>query len=364
MKINVTQENLSKALTIATRVVGSRSTLPVLGNVYLKTDNNLLRISATNLEIGVTTRVGAKIEEEGDITIPAKLMNDYVAGLEPGNIQLETQKNSLSITTEHFSSKINGIEGSEFPSIPTVDNEVVFEINTELFKKALNQVVLVASSDDSRPVLTGVYLYTNEGVLYAVATDSYRLAEKKITDGIDKEFSIIVPSRSITEVLRIIDDTKDDNMSVLFDDNQICFRFENVELVSRIIDGQFPNYRQLIPEEVPTVAELNTKELQNITKITSLFARENAGSVTIKAGDNEFSMSSLASQVGENTSKVDAKVNGEPMEVSLNGRYITDALNVIGSDNITFGLTGKVNPVMIRPDNDDSYLHIVMPLRS
>ncbi len=361
MKLSITQENFNKALAAVSRIIGNRSTLPVLANVLLQTKDNRVRLSATNLETGINRWIGAKIEEDGAITVPAKLLNEYVNNLPAGNISLSVEKNTLHIECGGFTSKINGISSDEFPSIPEVKGDVQFKIPAKTLKEALNQVVHITSTDDSRPVLTGVYLHTRDGVLYAVATDSYRLAEKRVME-LDEECSVIIPGRTVSELLRLLGD--DQEAEVRIDDNQISFNFEDTELVSRVIDGEFPDYRQLIPEEVPTTARVNTGELQDITKAASLFARETTGSVTVKTERDELSMRSVASQVGENTSEISAEVSGESMEVSLNGRYISDALNVIQSDQVEVGLTGKVNPCIIRPVDDDSYLHIVMPLRS
>lgn len=363
MQISITQENLHKALSTVSRVVGNKTTLPVLGNVLLKTQDNRVKLAATNLEVGVTYWIGAKVVEDGDITIPAKLLSEYVANLPSGNVDIKVEKTSAEIKSQGFQSKINGIDADEFPSIPEVDGEVKMEIPVEKFKESFGQVVGVASSDDSRPVLTGVYIHANEGNLYVVATDSYRLAEKRVME-FEGECSVIVPGRTIAEFLRMIDDESIHTVEVAIDNNQVSFRFGDVEMVSRLIDGQFPNYRQLIPEEVPTKAVVATKELRNITKVTSLFARENAGSVTLGVNGEHVSMRSIASQVGENNSEIDAEVTGEDIEISLNGRYIQDALGVMNSNTIELGLTGKVNPCMIKPIDDDSYLHIIMPLRS
>ncbi len=363
MQVSITQENLHKALSIVSRVVGNKTTLPVLGNVLLRTQDNRLKLAATNLEIGVTYWIGAKVETDGDITIPAKLLSEYVSNLPSGNVDIKVEKTAADIQAQSFQSKINGIDADEFPSIPEVDGDIKIEIPTDVFKESFTQVVGVASGDDSRPVLTGIYLHANEGNLYAVATDSYRLAEKKIME-FEGECDVIIPGRTISEFLRMIDDESVNTVEISIDENQISFKLGDLELVSRLIDGQFPNYRQLIPEEVPTTAVVSTKELKNITKVTSLFARENAGSVTLGVNDQKVSMRSIASQVGENNSDIDAEVAGEDIEISLNGRYISDALSVIGSDTIELGLTGKVNPCLIRPVDDSSYLHVIMPLRS
>lgn len=361
MKLSITQENLNKGLSAVSRIIGNRNTLPVIANVLLQTKDNRIQLSATNLEMGITRWIGGKVEDTGSITVPAKLFSEYIHNLPSGNVSLATEENTLHIECGGFTSKINGISAEEFPSIPTVEGDVQFTISSRVLKDGLQQVVHVASADDSRPVLSGIYFYTKDSVLYGVATDSYRLAEKRITP-IDSECAVIIPARTISELLRLLGD--DHEVTVKIDTNQISFQFDDTELVSRLIDGEFPDYRQLIPDEVPTTARVKTAELQDVTKAASLFARETTGSVTIHIERDTLSMRSIASQVGENTSEISADVTGEGMEVSLNGKYITDALGAIHTDQVDIGLTGKVNPCIIQPVDDDSYLHIIMPLRS
>ena len=360
MNISITQENLNKALSHVSRIVGSRNTLPVLGNVLMQTKDNRVKLAATNLEIGITYWIGAKVEKEGSTTIPAKLLSEYINNLPTGNVSIEVDKNTAHVTCGGFSSKINGIDAEEFPSIPEVTGQTKVQVDGGVFKGALEQVVGVCSADDSRPVLTGVYLYTKDGVMYAVATDSYRLAEKRVMDT-EADFEVIVPGRSVSELLRIIGDG---TVEMRVDDSQVSFVVDDIELVSRVIDGQFPDYKQLIPEEVPTKARVKTDDLRSVAKVAGLFARESAGSVTVAINEEDMHIRSIASQVGENTSEIDAEITGEPIEVALNGRYINDALSVISSDEVDIGLTGKVNPCVIKPIDDDSYLHIIMPLRS
>ena len=360
MKVSITQENLHKSLSHTSRIVGSRNTLPVLGNVLLQTQDNRLKLAATNLEMGITCYIGAKVEVDGATTLPAKLLSEYVNNLPAGNIDIEIENNTAHLSAGGYESKINGIDAGEFPSIPEVKGDVSFTIAGDTLAKALEQVVGVCSGDDSRPVLTGVYLYTDNGVLYAVATDSYRLAEKRVAEvGVD--FQVIVPGRSVSELLRLLGDS---DVEVRVDEEQIGFVFNDIELVSRVIDGEFPDYRQLIPQEVPTQARVATNELKSVAKIAGLFAREDAGSVMVSIDEEAMHIRSIANQVGENTSQLEASVSGEPIEVSLNGRYINDALGVIDTEEVDVGLTGKVNPCLIRPVDDDSYLHLIMPLRS
>lgn len=367
MKVSLTQENLHKALASVSRVVGSRTTLPVLANVLLKTDANRLKLSTTNLEMGINYWIGAKVEAEGSLTVPARLLGEYVASLPSDTIQLGVDKQALKITANHYQSVINGIDPEEFPTIPNIVAEPLLTVASDTFRNALSQVVLVASSDDARPVLNGIYLYTEKDELYIVATDSYRLAERKIklTNPPKDDIKVIVPARTMQELLRMLGDTTS-QLEVVVDENQVMFRFESVELISRLIDGQFPNYRQLIPESTPTFFKIDTSEFINIAKVASLFARENAGSVTLTldTAKSLVRIRSIASQVGENTSEATVETSGEDAEVALNCRYILDALSVVKTPQVTFGVTGKINPCLLRPVGEENYLHVIMPLRS
>ncbi len=365
MQVSITQENFNKALTAVSRVVGNRGSLPVLSNILLRTEKNMLKIAATNLEIGVSYLIGAKVDKEGDITLPAKLLSEYVSSLPSGNIDIKVDKTSADITCENFNSKINGIDADDFPTIPHIDKGSNIEIPSEVFKTSLSQVSGVASTDDSRPVLTGIYMHSFNGFLYAVATDSYRLAEKRVIE-CEQECELIIPAQTISEVLRVLDNEDVETIDMIFDDNQVVFSFGSIEIVSRLIDGQFPNYRQLIPEDVPTTANVDVKALRDITKVTILFARENAGSITLNVDTkkNTLSMGSVTSQVGENSSEIEVDSSGESIELSLNGRYLSYALTLLKSDKVDVGFAGKVNPCILRPEGDDSYLHVIMPLRS
>jgi DNA polymerase III subunit beta len=368
MKLQITKENLIKALGAVSRVVGNRSTLPVLANVLLHVKSNKLFFSATNLEIGISYVSGVKAEEEGRLTVPAKLFLEYISTLPEGVISLESVKNNLKITTSKNESTINGISADEFPSIPTISKGIEVVLDANEFKKALSQVVLVASYDDSRPVLGGVYIYQEEDDLMIVATDSYRLAEKSIKpiriEDKSQELKFIIPSRSAQEIIKSIDDeTKE--VKILLDDSQAVFTIGSVEIVSRLIDGKFPDYRQLIPSNSETVIRVNGKSLLSITKTASLFARESGGSVNISADPktNLLKIASTTSQVGVSSSETKAEINGEEINISLNSRYILDALSVISSQEVVLNITGKVTPCLIKPD-DGSYLHLIMPLRS
>lgn len=369
MKASITQENLNRALGLVGRIVSSRSSLPVLGNVLVATDKNRLKLSATNLEVGINYWIGGKIEQEGAVTIPARLFSEFVASLPSDTIDLEGDDAGLTIKTNHYKSHINGISADEFPLIPQIKTKPVLTIPAVDFRDALLQVVVAASLDESRPVLAGVYLYNEDKQLYMVATDSYRLAERVINlkTAPAEKLDVIVPARTMQELTRILADAEAD-LEIYIADNQIMFEVGSVELTSRLIDGKFPPYKQIIPSKIETSIEINTSEFSRITKVASLFARENAGGVRleIKKG-GQVSITSTASQLGENTSTADCITLGEDGEVSLNTRYLSDALAVIKSEEVEFAISGKLNACTIRPISDKDkadYLHIIMPLRT
>lgn len=364
MKIQVTQENLSKAISAVARVaVSARNPLPILSNILLRTENNRLTISATNLEIAITEHIGAKVVHEGAITVPAKLFQELIASLPSGAIDLETKDHKCTVTSGKYTSTINGMLADEFPVVPKIEKGVEITFSAKELKKSLQQVVIAASSDDTRPVLTGVYIHTNEKGLYFVATDSYRLAEKRVMDT-DEELSLLVPSSALHDVLRLLGDN-DDDVVMSTDSQQVVFRIGESELVSRLVEGNYPDYRKLIPSKFANRADLPKDEFVNVTKVSSLFARESAGSITLKVDEVEKSLviNSVASQLGENTASVEGKVVGEG-EVTLNSRYLLDALAVIPSKSVNFSFNGKVEPCVVRSDEQPDYLHIVMPLKS
>lgn len=363
MKLQVTQENLNKALSNVARVANSRSTLPILSNLLLKTVNNRLSIAATNLDIAITQYIGAKVSEEGITTIPARLLQEFVSSLPAGTINLELDEHKLHISTDQYQSIINGVPADDYPVMPAIAKGTTWKVAADKLKKALQQVVLAASSDESRPLLTGVYFHTSEGNLYIAATDSYRLAEKDL-GGNKQDINLLIPAGAMQDLLRIIGDSNEE-VTITHDDQQVLFKIEDVELVARLIEGNYPDYKKLIPSNFTTVAELKRSEMTNITKVSSLFARESAGSVTIKVDEEAKTVSihSIASQLGENTASANAEVKGSG-EITLNSRYLLDALNVLGGETVEFCFNGKLEACVLRDKDTNDYIHIIMPLKS
>jgi DNA polymerase III subunit beta len=362
MKLQVTQENFAKALNDVARVAASsRNQLPILNNVLLRTVENRLTVSATNLEIAITERIGSKVQTEGAITIPARLIQEYVSSLPSGVLDLELEDHKLHISTDQYKSTINGVLADEFPVLPEITSDIRFSIPTKDLKKGLQQVVFAASGDETRPVLTGVYLHTHEGYLYAVATDSYRLAEKKLIKTA-QNISLLIPASSLQDLLRILPDGVE-MVEVFADNQQALFAAGDIELVTRLIDATYPDYRKLIPKAFTTSAELARDEFISITKVSSLFARESAGSITIHVADNKISITSIASQLGENTSSADATATGEG-DVTLNSRFLLDALGAFNTKESSINFNGKLEPCVITSSEATDYVHVVMPLKS
>jgi DNA polymerase-3 subunit beta len=361
MKLQVTQENLNKALNHVARVANSRSTLPILSNVLLKTNKNRLSIAATNLDIAITHYIGSKISEEGSITIPARLTQDFVSSLPSGVVDLVLEDQKLHINTDQFQSVINGVSAEDFPIMPLITKGTSWELDAQALKKALQQVVFAASSDESRPVLTGVYFHSDEGKLFIAATDSHRLADKQLSKT-SEDINLLVPASAMQDLLRILDDTQE-NISITHDDQQVLFKVGDVELVTRLIEGNYPDYQKLIPKDFETTAKVKRTELANIAKVSSLFARESAGSITIKVTKDSVSIHSIASQLGENTSSANAEVQGEG-EITLNSRYLLDALGAIGGESVELCFNGKLEPCVIRGSDQSDYTHLIMPLKS
>lgn len=365
MNIQVTQENLSSALSNIARVASSsRGSLPILNNVLLRTANGRLSMSATNLEIAITQSVGAKVQKDGVITVPARLFQEYINSLPSGTIDIDVEDHKVHIKASDYRSTINGMKADDYPVIPEVKDEPVWKVNSKVFKEALSQVVFAASTDDARPVLTGVLLHSVDGEIFLAATDSYRLSEKNVGKS-KSEFSLLIPASALSDLQRILGD-KDEDIFVHADSQQVAFRFAGVELVSRLIEGTYPDYRRLLPTAFENTAELERSEFTSATKLASLFARESAGSIMIgiHPDSKTLSVDSAASQVGENSTSLPATITGEGAEISLNSRFLIEGLASIQGQSVSFNMNGKLDPCMLKNDEHSDYVHIIMPLKS
>jgi DNA polymerase-3 subunit beta len=364
------QENLARGLQVVSRAVSARSTLPVLNNVLLRTEDGGLKLTATNLEIGITYWVPGKIETAGAMTVPARLLTDIVNGL-PANerVDLEQQaQETLHITAGRFETHVKGIDAEEFPAIPSAGERPTTRIPQNVLRHALEEVTFAAATDEARPILTGVLAKFEGNQLTLAAADNYRIAVKTIPvlDAVE-ETSVVVPARSLHELSRVLADTDDPIDLVLSPSrNQILFHLEGVDLVSRLIDGQFPNYQQVIPKSYTTRATVDRDQLLKAVRLASLIASSSANIVKLHVGkDTETGVTvSAAADVGDNKSDVEAQVEGDGTTIAFNARYLIDVLANVGADQFSIELNGPLSPGVFRPVEDGQYVHVVMPVKT
>ncbi len=368
MELKILQEKLSRALNNVSRVAaGARATLPILNNVLIRVDDNKVTLTTTNLDMAVVSHLPVTSSKNGVVTVPARLMAEFVSNLPKGElVDLAADATKVTIKAGGYSSVINGASADDFPELPEIDEAKAtrFQMSAEEFKEGLAQVMIAASNDMTRPALTGVYFNTHEGALYLAATDGYRLAEKKLVGKIGAEVAAIVPATSLQEVLRSMTDEANE-VEILFDEAQVEFRVGEIEIISKLVDGSFPDYRQLIPKQTEIEVKLERDDLTRVTKLAALFAKEVGGSVACStdAAAGVFAIAAVANELGENNSeiKTDVSVDGK---VVLNSRFLLDALNVLDSKKVSFGFSNKLDPVVLKGEKDDNYVHIVMPLKS
>lgn len=364
------QENLARGLQVVSRAVSARSTLPVLANVLLKTEDGGLKLTATNLEIGITYWVPGKIEVDGATTVPAKLLTDLVNSLPSSErVDLELQASDmLQVRCGRFENHVKGIDADEFPAIPVAGERPTTRIAQGVLRRALGEVTFAAASDEARPILTGVLVrFEGDQVTFAAA-DNYRIAVKTIAvlDPVE-ESSFVVPARSLNELSRVLADV-DDPVEVVLSParNQIMFHLEGVDLVSRLIDGQFPNYQQVIPSAHTTRAVVDREELHKAVRLAALIASSSANIVKLQvAVDGEAGLTvSANAEVGDNEGRVEAEVEGDGTTIAFNARYLTDVLTNVEAEQFTLDLNGPLSPGVFRPVGDDRYVHVVMPVRT
>jgi DNA polymerase-3 subunit beta len=370
VKLSVMQENLARGLSVVSRAVSNRSTLPVLANVLLKTEDAGLKLTATNLEIGITYWVPGKIETDGATTVPAKLLTDLVNSLPAGDrIDLELQAGDvLHLRCGRFESHIKGIDAEEFPAIGAAGERPTTRIAQNVLRRALAETAFAAASDEARPILTGVLAKFEGDQLTLAAADNYRIAVKTIPilDAVP-ETSVVVPARALNELARILADVDDPVEVVLAGGrNQILFHLDGIDLVSRLIDGQFPNYQQVVPQSHTTRAILDREELLRAVRPAALIAHESANIVKLQVnadGESGITVSANA-EVGDHVGQVEAAVEGDGTTIAFNARYLADVLTNVTADQFALELNGPLSPGVFKPVGDDHYIHVVMPVRT
>jgi DNA polymerase-3 subunit beta len=369
VKLSVMQENLARGLSVVSRAVSNRS-LPVLTNVLLKTEDGGLKLTATNLEIGITYWVPGKIETDGATSVPARLLTDLVNSLPGGEpIVLELgDGETLHIKAGRFESNIKGIPAEDFPTVQTAGERPITRVPQKLLRQALDETAFAAASDEARPILTGVLARFEGDQLTLAAADNYRIAVKTITvlDPVE-ETSVVIPARALIELARILADV-DDPVSIVLahSRNQLLFHVEGIDLVTRLIDGQYPNYQSVLPATHATRAVLDRDELLRAVRPAALIAHESANIVKLGVGlegDPAITVSANA-EVGDHIGRVEAAVEGDGTTIAFNARFLADVLTNVDAEQFALELNGPLSPGVFKPIGDDRYVHVVMPLRT
>ena len=374
MKLSCLQENLARGLSIVGRAVATRSTLPVLSNILLATDDNRLKLAATNLEIGINCWIGARIDEDGAVTVPARLLSDFVNSLPQDRVDMEfmVRTQQILLRCARFEAKIKTIDAQEFPLIPTADENAGIKVDAAQLQKKINQAIFAAAADESRPILTGVSAQFDGSTLTLAAADGFRLAvtHLELPVPVNEPFTTVIPARALAEVSRIIGDQQEPvQIDVTPARNQILFHMNNVDLVSQLIEGKFPDYRQIIPTSHTTRAFVNTKALLQAVKTANIFARDAANIVRLQMtiGDDEFNPSKLtlmatAAEVGENVGEVDITIEGEPIEIAFNAKYLIDMLSIIDTEQTIIETSTSQSPGVFKPAGQDDFICVIMPM--
>src|SRR5437868_11495773 len=379
MKLECAQEHLAEGLTVVGRVVPSKSTLPVLSNVLLSTRDGELQLTANNLELSVAHRVPAAIAREGEITLPSRLLSDYVALLDHGQkveLDLNSKTHKVHLACGRYEANVAGIDAEDFPPVPAVSGGTSFSIPSGLLKQAISEVVFAAAPDDTRPVLAGVLVKLGNSSITLAAADGFRLAVRTVDlpeDGPD--LTMIVPAKTLTEVARLLSDSNDETVSINTtpNGNQIYFAFGKTEITSRLIEGQFPDYNRIIPAESKTKIKLSTGDFLRATRAAAVFARDNSNIVRLECSpardDAELALGSVlvkstSAEMGDNEGTVDTTgFEGDETQIAFNGRYLRDALEAIDTPEVLLQITGPSSPGIIRPAGEpNGYLHVIMPM--
>jgi DNA polymerase-3 subunit beta len=374
MRVSVLQENLYKGLSIVSRAIQSRPTLPILANVMLSTDDARLQLSATNLELGITAWIGAKVEQDGAITVPAKTLQELVSTLPPERVDIDLDVRTL---TMHLrcgarSANIKGMDAAEFPRVPEFDAAHAIAVKGTVFKEMIDQVVFAAAKEDNRPILTGILMRFEGDVLTLAAADGYRLSvrttELEFNAG-DRE-PLIVPSRTLQELSRIISDEDEDVLIGLPDGRgQVMFGLRSVVIVSQLIEGKFPDYEAIIPRNYETSILAYTDDLLAACKSSEVFAKDSANTAKILVEPSgmpnvpgKVTVAGQSQEKGDAEAPLDASIEGRSMEIAFNIRYLIDVLNVIREDQVVLETSGPTAPGVVRPAGRDDFIHVIMPM--
>jgi DNA polymerase-3 subunit beta len=373
MKLSCLQENLNRGLGVVGKAVATRTTLPITNNVLLATEKSRLKLVATNLEMAISCWIGAKVEEEGTITVPARLLTEFVSSLpsEKVDISLSPQTKTLGLKCARFEARISGIDAKDFPPIPKVEGGITTKVEVEELRQGITRVAFAAATEESRPVLTGVDAKFEGDSLTLAAADGFRLAVYKLplAQSVSKGTEVIIPARTLSELNRLITE-QEEAVEITANPNkgQALFRLKNIELVSQLVQGSFPNYGQLIPQSYTTRAVVSVSDFLRATKTASIFARDGSGIVRLiiapgaEMTPGKLVVSARSEEIGDDVGEIDALVEGEEAKIAFNGKYLTDVLGVLGEAQVAVEATSPSSPGVVRPVGVDNYIHVIMPM--
>jgi DNA polymerase-3 subunit beta len=374
MKVTVLQENLARGLSIVSRAVSPRSTLPVLSNVLIATDEGRLRLSATNLELGITCWIAARIDEDGSTTVPSRTFSDLVNTLPGDQVQLtlDVKTQTLHVKSGTSNNDIKGIDAQEFPPLPAPEVKDAMQLNVADFKEMIHQVAFAASADEARPVLMGVLMNVEKDKVTMAAADGFRLSVRKarLAQSVPQPINVIIPARALNELARVASDGEEPiYMSIPKSRGQVLFRVKDVEVVSQLIEGTFPDYQQIIPRGHKSRTLVSTAALLKACKQAEIFAREgsNVARLDIKQANGEMQpseveISATSEETGKNETIVEATVDGSGVLIAFNVKFLREALEVIRTPNVALETSAANAPGVVRPVGDEDFLHVIMPM--
>lgn len=375
MKISALQENLNKGLSVVQRAVPARSTLPQATHVLLASDQGRLKLVATDLMIAITCWIGAQVEEEGAVTVPARLLTDFVSSLpnERVDLSLTARGKQLHLTCARNEATMAGMDAADFPPVPSVSDGLSLKLDPKTLRRAIGQVQFAAAADDTRPVLTGIHTLAEGRELTLAAADGFRLAVHKLPldQDVAEKIEVIIPARALREIERLIAEEEDPvEMAFNAGHSQVIFRMKTVELVATLIQGTFPNYSQLIPQAYTTKTTIDMRQFLQETRIAAIFARDGSGIVRVQMepGEEEgvpgkMTISARAEEIGEHRGELDVKIEGESSKIAFNSKYLQDVLQALdGTDSVVLETSSPSSPGVLRPIGGDNYVHVVMPM--
>jgi len=373
MRLTCLQENLNRGLGVVGRAVATRTTLPITNNVLLAADQSRLKLAATNLEMAITCWIGAKVEEEGAITVPARLLTEFINSLpnDKVDISLPPQTKTLELKCARFEARISGVDAKDFPPIPKIEEGIATKVEVEALRQGITQVVFAAATEESRPVLTGVDAEFDGDLLTLAAADGFRLAVYKLplATPVDQKTRVIIPARTLAELNRLITDQEEAvEITVNPNKSQALFRLKDIELVSQLVQGTFPNYAQLIPQSYNTRVVVDVAAFLRAAKTASIFARDGSGIVRLVITPGEeltpgkITIAARSEEIGDDVGEIDAVVEGEEAKIAFNGKYLIDVLGVLRESQVALETTNPSSPGVIRPVGVDNYIHVVMPM--